>query len=133
MASVEVRSRLSLEELLKGVAQLDPRELEQLIARLLVLRAQRVAPSLVDQEAELLEKINQGLSPEAQQRYDALTAKRRAESLTPEEHEELLASIDRIESSDAERVQALLALAQLRKISVEALMAELGIRPPDRG
>ncbi len=133
MASVEVRSRLSLEELLKGVAQLNPRELEQLIAQLLVLRAQRVAPSLADREVELLEKINRGLSPEAQERYDELTAKRRAETLSPEEHDELLATIDRIERSDAERVQALIALAQLRQVSVEGLMAELGIRPSDRG
>ncbi len=133
MASVEVRSRLSLEELLRCVAQLDPRELEQLIARLLALRAQRLAPSLADQEAGLLEKINQGLSAEAQQRFDELTAKRRAETLIPEEHRELLASIERIERADAERAQALIALAQLRKVSVEGLTAELGIRLPTGG
>lgn len=129
MASVEVRSQLSLEELLKGVARLDPRELEQLIAQLLVLRAQRLAPSLADQEADLLEKINRGLSPEAQKRFDELTAKCSAETLTPEEHRELLASTDRIERADAERLQALIALAQWRKVSVEALMTELGLRP----
>ena len=77
----------------------------------------------------MLERINQGLSPEAQQRYDELTAKRRAETLTPAEHRELLTSIDQIERADAERVHALIELAQLKNVSVDALMAELGIQP----
>jgi hypothetical protein len=45
------------------------------------------------EEAELLEKINQDLPPDVQRRYDELTAKRRAETLTPEEYKELLALI----------------------------------------
>lgn len=81
-------------------------------------------------EAELLEQINQGLPPDVQQRYDELTAKRRAETLTPEEHEELLDLINRIEQADAERIQVLAELAQLRGVSVPALMDELGIRRP---
>ncbi len=133
MASVEVRSQVSLEQLVEGMAHLDPRELERLIVQLLTLRAQRLAPNLAEKEAGLLEKINQGLSPVAQQRYDELTAKRRAETLSREEHRELLASIDRIERADADRVQALIGLAQLRQVSVEALMAELGIGPSAGG
>ena len=65
------------------------------------------------------------------QRYDVLSAKRRAETLTSEEHQELLTLIDRVEQADAERARALTDLAQLRKISVPALMAALGISPPD--
>jgi hypothetical protein len=81
-------------------------------------------------EAELLQRINQGLPPDVQQRYDELTAKRRAETLIPEEHQELLALVDHIEQADAERVRALIELAQLRNVSVTTLMAELGIRRP---
>ena len=95
------------------------------------MRAKRVAPCLPKEEAGLLEKINQGLSPDAQQRYDDLTAKRRAETLTSEEHQELLTLIDRIERADAERAQSLTELARLRKVSVTTLMNELGIRLPD--
>lgn len=130
MPTVEVRSQVSLDELLNGVAQLDTSELEHFISQVLTLRAKRVAPSLPKEEAGLLQKINQGLPPDVQQRYDELTAKRRAETLTPEEHQELLALIDHIERADAERVQALTELAQLRNVSVTTLMAELGIRPP---
>jgi len=57
-------------------------------------------------------------------------AKRRAETLTTEEHQELLALIDRIEQADAERVQTLAELARLRHVTVTALMAQLGIRRP---
>jgi len=130
MPSPEARSPVSLEELLRGVAQLNVRELEHFVSRVLVLRAQRLAPSLAAEEARLLEKVNQGLSPFERQRYDELTAKRRAETLTSEEHRQLLDLIDQIEHADAERVRALTVLAQLRDVSVETLMADLGIRSP---
>jgi hypothetical protein len=131
MPTIEVRSQVSLDELLNGVAQLDMPELERFISQVLTLRAKRISPCLPKEEAGLLEKINQGLSPDAQRRYDELTAKRRAETLTSEEHQELLELIDRIERADAERAQTLTDLARLRKVSVTTLMSELGIRPPD--
>jgi hypothetical protein len=130
MATVEVRSQVSLDELLNGVAQLDTPALEHFISQVLTLRAKRIAPSVPEKEAELLQQINQGLPLDVQQHYDELTAKRRAEALTPEEHQELLALVDRIEQADAERVRALIELAQLRNVSVTTLMAELGIRRP---
>ena len=130
MATVEVRSQVSPDELLDGVAQLDTPALERFVSQVLTLRAKRIAPSMPKKEAELLQQINQGLPPDVQRRYDELTAKRRAETLTPEGHQELLALVDRIEQADAERVRALTELAQLRNVSVKTLMAELGIRRP---
>ncbi|MCP4701190.1 MAG: STAS/SEC14 domain-containing protein [Gammaproteobacteria bacterium] len=129
----EVRSQVSLNDLLNGVAQLDTSELEQFISQVLTLRAKRIAPSFSKQEAEILEKINQGLPPETQQRYNEMIAKRRAETLTSEEHLELSALIDRIELADVERVKALTNLAQLRNVSVTALMTTLNIRPSAYG
>jgi CBS domain containing-hemolysin-like protein len=130
MLSVQVRSQVSLEELLKGVAQLEARELEHFVARVLAIRAQRLAPSLIKEEAELLERIGHGLSPADQERYRELMAKRQAETLSPEEHAELLEWTGRIEQADAERVRALSSLAQLRGVSVEEVMTDLGIRTP---
>ena len=131
MPTIEVRSQVSLDELLNGVAQLDTPELERFVSQVLTLRAKRTAPCLPEQEVQLLEKINQELSPEAQQRYNNLTVKRHAETLTSEEHQELLMLIDQIEQADAERARALADLARLRKKSLATLMEELGIRPPD--
>jgi len=130
MPAIQVRSQVSLDELLDGIAQLETPELERFIAQALALRAKRIAPGLRQDETRLLQKINRGLPANVQQRYDDLTAKRRAETLTPEEHQELVTLIDRIERSDAERLQNLTKLAQLRHVSVTALMVELGIRQP---
>lgn len=130
MPAIQVRSEVSLDELLNGIAQLETPELDDLINRALTLRAKRIAPSLRENETKLLQRINRGLPPQTQQRYNDLTAKRRAETLSSAEHEELLALVDRVERADVERMQALTKLAQLRDIPVTTLMAELGIHPP---
>ncbi|MEM7357399.1 MAG: hypothetical protein AAF657_41685 [Acidobacteriota bacterium] len=130
MASVQVRSQVSLEELLNGVAQLEALELEQFVSKVLALRAQRLAPSLGHEEARLLEAINRTLPSAEQLRFDELSARRQAETLTQLEHQELLAMIDRIEQSDVERLGALVELAQLRGTTLEALKIDLGIQTP---
>ena len=121
---------MSIEELLDSAAQLDTPELEHLVSEVRALLAKRRAPHLSRDEAALLQKINQGLPPDVQQRYDTLIEKRQEETLTSDEHLELITLNDQIEETDAERVQALAALAHLRKVSITALMEELGIHSP---
>jgi hypothetical protein len=75
-------------------------------------------------------KINQGPPSDIQRRFRKLNRKRKAETITPEEHQELLALIDRIEQFDVERVKYLAELANLRGKSLTALMKELDIHPP---
>ena len=70
-------------------------------------------------EAELLLKINQGIPPDIQERYNALITKRRCSpgsaisapgehrrnlTLTPDEHAELLRLSDKVEALAAQRV-----------------------------
>lgn len=131
MPVVQVEAELSTDELLKAAEQLSQSELEQFVSQIITLKAQRRAPSLPQAEAELLLKINQGVPPEIQRRYDELIAKRQAESLTPNEYEELLRLTDEIEKLEARRVEYLVELARLRKTSLTELMKQLGIRPPD--
>jgi len=130
MPKVHVTSQIEidLDEVLHGLAQLGTQELEQFIDKILALQAQRRAPSLPKDETELLQQINCGLPADIRQRYDALNAKLHDETITPEEHEELLRLIDRFELADAERMQRLIALARLRSVSVDTLMEQLGIR-----
>jgi hypothetical protein len=87
-------------------------------------------PHLSTQETALFLRINSHLSPEQQSRYDALCAKREAEILTPAEHTELLHFIDAIATLWTDRLQALLDLAQLRRVSPQQLMQQLAITPP---
>lgn len=81
-------------------------------------------------QANLLLKINEGLPETSWQRYQTLIERRRAETLTNEEHAELLALSDTIEEAHARRVGYLSELARLRATSLDALIEELGIRLP---
>jgi hypothetical protein len=82
------------------------------------------------QETALFLRINSHLPPEQQSRYDALCVKREAETLTPAEHTELLHYIDVITTLWTDRLQALLDLPQLRRVSPQYLMQQLAITPP---
>ncbi|MBI3327249.1 MAG: hypothetical protein HYZ81_11180 [Nitrospinae bacterium] len=132
MPKVHVTSDIEIDfdEVLHGLARLEPSDLAQLVERVIALQARRRAPSLPKNEADLLQKINQGPPPEVRRRSAELTAKLRDETITPAEHQELMQLIDQLELADAERLQDMIALAQLRQISVDALMQQLGIRPP---
>jgi hypothetical protein len=78
-------------------------------------------------ESDLLQQINIGFSAETWARYHALIAKRRAETLTPTEHEQLIQLSDRLEKLNVERIQALTHLANLRQQPLSDLMQSLGI------
>jgi hypothetical protein len=78
----------------------------------------------------LLQKIAATLPTTVQQRYNELRAKLQAETLSPTEHQELLDLIDVVEQFDADRLQHLVALAQLRQIPLPELLSQLKISPP---
>ena len=82
-------------------------------------------------ESELLQKINQSIPVETKDRYDALITKRKAETLTPQEHTELVQLTDHVENLDAQRMAHLTELAQLRQTTLVKLMEQLDIQPPD--
>jgi hypothetical protein len=80
-------------------------------------------------EADLLQQINIGFSAPTWEQYHALIAKRHAETLSPEEHEQLIQLSDRLENLNVARIQALIQLANLRNQSLTDLMQTLGINP----
>ena len=79
---------------------------------------------------ELLLQINQGLPLDAQKHFDTLVAKRQAETITPDELQELIMLTDKIEESNVVRVANIAKLAQIRGVSFSDMMEELAIRPP---
>jgi hypothetical protein len=89
MSTIQVHVQVSPDELAEAVAQLPPAERDQFIKRVLALRVPQI-PVLPQNEADLLLKINQGLPEPVQHRYDELIVQRQAETLTPDEHTELL-------------------------------------------
>jgi hypothetical protein len=130
MATLRVEAELSVEALLKAVGQLSPVDLDEFVQQVLALQARRRSSSLPRPEAELIAKINQGVPPDLQKRYDELIAKRRAERLTPDEHEALLRLTEEMEGLEAQRLDDLAELARLRQTSLRGVMDALGIRPP---
>ncbi len=129
MASVQIHSEIQLDikQLLVGVAQLETPELEQFLASVSLLLSNRKESTSLSSETDLLQSINQGLPAGTQQRYDALQSKLRSQTLTPEEHQELLSLVDVVERSEAERLQNLIELSQLRKVSLDDLLKQLDI------
>lgn len=132
MPTVQISRQIELnvDEILSSVAQLNVADLEQFVSQVSTILARRRAPSLSERETILLQKINNGTPGPVRQQYHLLDAKRRNETLTEAEHNQLLLLIEQIERSDAERLASLIELAQLRGITVDALMHQLGIRAP---
>lgn len=130
MPTIQVETQLSTDKLLKAVGQLNQAELEQFVCQIIKLRAQRQVHVLSQGEAQLLLKINEGLPPEVQKRYDELIAKRREESLTPDEYDELLRLSTENENMEARRIEYFVELARYRKVSLTDLMESMGIRSP---
>lgn len=116
---------------MEAVGQFSQTEFEQFVEEVIALRARRRAPSLPHPESELLMKINQQLPTDVQGRFDELVTKRQDEALTTEEHEELLRLIEQVEAGDVTRIEALAELAQLRGLSLDELMDQLGIQTPE--
>ncbi len=123
-----VEQHTSAENLLKAAGQLSSPEFDKFVTGILRLRAKRQVHCLSHPEDELLLKINQGLEPALQARYDELLVKRRSgASLTSEEYKELLRLTDLGEEVDARRAGYLAELARYKKISITELIENIGI------
>lgn len=120
---------MSLDELIKAANQLDEIDLDRLLQQVVALRVQRKAHVLPVQEAQLLQQINQSVSPELRIQYQNLRAKHEAETLTEVEYNTLIQLSNQIEHLGAQRLEALAHLAQLRQVSLPELMETLGIQP----
>ena len=128
MTTLQIETQLTFDRLLANLDQLSSEELNQLAWQAVTVRTQRKSDSLLGHEAQLLETVNRTLPATDQLRYDVLIAKRDAELLTEIEVEELLALTDSAEQMQVDRLQALIELAALRRVSVHELMTSLGIR-----
>lgn len=130
MPTVQVLSdtQIDLDKILDSVGQLDLAEMERFAFKVSSLVARRKAPSLPKREAELLQQINLGIPLPVRSRYEALNQKLLEKTLTTEEHKEFSNIVDQIERFDVERLKHLIELAQLRGVSIDQLMSQLGIR-----
>jgi hypothetical protein len=133
MPTIHLQAEVSRDALLEAVEQLSSPELDQFVAEVLKLRSRRGPARLGAAESELLSRINQGFPEGLRDRYAELIARRRDESLTPEEHQELLRLTAEAERIEGDRLSALAELARGRGIPLRRLMDELGISTPSDG
>jgi hypothetical protein len=122
-----------LVDALRTMAQKAGVDADDYIARALQehVRCYQNAPNhLAAEEAVLLKQINEGLPEEAWKRYHDLVAKRRAATLTPVEHQELMALTNDVELWNARRIELVAELARRRGISLAEMMGQLGLAPP---
>ncbi len=114
---------MSLDELITAATKLNETELDEFVQQIVALRPQRKANVLPSVEAQLLDQINQNVLIDLQAQYDLLRAKREAETLAEEEHEQLIELSKRIEQFGADRLEASIKLALLLQISLKKQQA----------
>jgi hypothetical protein len=132
MPKMQVTSQIEIDfdEVLEGIARLETSAFEQFVDKVMTLRAQRRASLLPQNEVELLQQATLGLSEHTWQRYHELSEKLQDETLQPGEQQELIGITDKMETANVQRIEALTKLADLRQTTVDALLDELGLRPP---
>lgn len=118
----------SLGKLLDTVEELSPVEVEMVFQKLLNLRASRIAPALDAKQSALLQKINAGLSEKELREMDRLIEKRADESLTEKEYQRIVFLTTKLEKLNVQRMELLVELSSLRKVSVRELMRQLDIQ-----
>lgn len=120
-----------IEGIVNSTEKLRLSQLDDLICRLKDVKKERLINRLPADEAELIEKLNNWLPADTQEQLAALIAKRDANTLNPKEQTDLTALLEKAKEAHNERVEVLTELANLRGISLTALMNDLGVRFPD--
>jgi excisionase family DNA binding protein len=126
---------MSLDELIQAANELDEIELERLLQQIVALRIQRKAlPAEADDRLGRIHlghihlgHVHQGVPADLRSAYQALRAKREAETLTEADHEQLIQLSHQIERLGTQRLDALALLAQLRQVALPTLMETLGV------
>lgn len=118
-----------VERRVKQAADLEGVDVPTFMREATLSRLPPSGPPQLLSDTDLLECINNGFPETFWDRFRELVALSHAGALTPEEHKELIAHTERTENRDAERLTYLTELSKRRGVSVQALVAELGLRP----
>lgn len=124
------RNNKDINSMLEGMANWEMPLLESFARSVNEIVAKRKSPNLTKAETELLQKINQGIPSAALEEYNSLKIKQKTAALTAAEQIKLNEVIDFIEAKEAAFLGHLISLARLRKVPVEKLRKQLGIKTP---
>lgn len=129
MKSLNIKLPFTVNDLLSLFDKLDTRDLQSISDKLSNLISKRNSPSPKDRETQLLSIINNKLSPSFFKRYHELKAKMELGMLDKSTFPELEAYVEKIETVDTQKIEALKDLAKLRKVSFQQLAIDLAVFP----
>ena len=126
-----MNTQASTNQIMSAVQAMPLDELEKLVGDVLAVRAERIAPHITGEESKLLRKIQKTLPKEILQRMKALQVLRDSEKLSQNGYAELAVLIEKLEILHAERLKAVSDLAELRGITLQTVIRQIGLRLPD--
>jgi excinuclease UvrABC nuclease subunit len=120
------------QQLQECVARMTPEQYARLLAFAKALLAEGSAPSEHEAQqaveaAALQQRIQHAFPDHLRQRLRELTRKSEVEALTTDERAEYIALAVQREEADAERLQAVIRLAQLRGVPPTQMLEEFGL------
>jgi len=128
--SITIQINPAIEKQLREKAAKKGVGLDSYLAQALEYFAQADIPAdFKPQESELLKNIDLGFSAAFWDEYKSLVQKRQSERIENEELERLIEMTRQVERANVKRMESLVTLARLRKVSLRELMQQLGIRP----
>ena len=122
---------VSSQQVISAVQTMPLDELEQLVSNVLAVRAERVAPHISGEEGKLLRAIQKTLPKKSLLRMKQLQILRDKNELSQESFAELAELIEKLEILHAERMKAVSDLADLRGITFQTAIKQIGLSLPD--
>ncbi|MEK7725421.1 MAG: hypothetical protein AAB336_13795 [Acidobacteriota bacterium] len=106
-------------------------ELEQLVSNVLAVRAERIAPHITGEESKILRTIQKTLPKKNLVRMKELQALRDKDQLSPKGFAELAGLIEKLEIFHSDRMKAVSDLAELRGVTLQTAIKQIGLKLPD--
>jgi len=131
MPVAEIKPKTSRQSLLRAADQMPPQEFNRFWEELQTLRARRLRSRPDVTERAILARIEKPFPSEFKRQMQKLAAKMEAETLTAQESARLRDLAFQREEWYAERMQALVDLANLRMTTLDDVISELGIDLPE--
>lgn len=127
MLTSKQQSKVTTEVVLNALEQMVTEDLEAVISKARIVRAEHFMPHLSIEEEKLFARIYTSFSSDLRKRYNQLNKLCSAEKLSDAEHQELIALSDDLEIKHADRLNALIELSQLRDTTLPSLLESLGV------
>jgi hypothetical protein len=119
--------KLSFNDLVNEAVNLEFKDYQRFVKKVKLLRSQKRSSTNQEKESALFEKINNGFSVENWTRMKALDEKMEQSNLTETEMKELTVLTDAYEKFTVRRIGLIKKLALLRNVSIDKIMADLGM------